>query len=64
MNFNKLTLKPLAIALVLASSVAIAQSKDQDSYFLLGKLRRVSQLKMLQGERYLVWRKQVSQEMM
>jgi len=33
----KLILKPMALSLLLASSVATAQSKDQDSYFLLGE---------------------------
>lgn len=49
MNFNKLTLKPLAIALVLASSVAIAQSKDQDSYFLLGETSAGKSIKDVTG---------------
>ena len=33
----KLTLKPLALSMLFASSLAMAQSKDQDSYFLLGE---------------------------
>ena len=33
----KLILKPMVLSLLLASSVATAQSKDQDSYFLLGE---------------------------
>lgn len=37
MTRMKLTLKPLALSLLLASSLATAQSKDQDFYFLLGE---------------------------
>ena len=37
MTHIKLTLKPLALSLLLVSSLATAQSKDQDSYFLLGE---------------------------
>lgn len=37
MTRMKSTLKPLALSLLLASSLATAQSKDQDFYFLLGE---------------------------
>ena len=49
MNFNKLILKPLAISLALTSSVAIAQSKDQDSYFLLGETAAGKSIKDVTG---------------